>query len=346
MYIVNRPVLRTVFVSNAETARPVGASEEYGIHPFYELSDGGRRLRNAVAVVLSLQIAFCAVPMYGGEFAANAQESASAWQLAQSNPTEIMRQTLRNEIASSYGNRAPLRYRLKKISATSNTVKQIVETADGGVSRLIESDGKPLSTVQQRQEIERLKALDRDPSIEAHRRRNETRDVERTRKFMRLLPDAFVYQYAGSLKHAKGTFIRLTFEPNPKFSPPDFESRILTGIHGEIWIDPADLRIAHIEGKTFRQVDFGWGILGTLYPGGTLLIEQTNTSTCGWQLSHLELHLQGKELIFKSLHIELKETAEDYERTPKNWTYHDAVRWLLAMPMSAESTGQTLTQGE
>jgi len=58
----------------------------------------------------------------------------------------------------------------------------------------------------------------------------------------------------------------MTFEPNPHFSPPTLESRILTGIRGEIWIDPTDLRVVRIEGHLFREVEYGWGILGTLYP--------------------------------------------------------------------------------
>jgi len=279
--------------------------------------------------------------MYGSGSAANTNDGASTWLLAQSNPTEVMRETLRNEIAGSYGNRPPLRYRLKKITANSNTVKQIVETPEGGVARLLETEDKPLSPSQEREEIERLKKLNSDPSIEAHRRRNEDRDAERMRKFMRLLPEAFLYKFAGAVTGVNGQLIRLTFEPNPKFSPPDFETRILTGIHGEIRIEPNDLRVVYIAGKTFRSVDFGWGIIGTLYPGATMLIEQTKTGCCGWQLAHLKLHLLGKELMFKSLHIEVDETATNYQLVPKNWTYHDAVNWLLQIPLVAEIQGDS-----
>lgn len=297
-------------------------------------------MKYAVWLCLCLQLTLLPAPLPAEDASARAPDGTSVWQIAQSHPSEIVRRTLQNEIASSYGNRAPLRYRLTKVSTTSNTTKEIVETSDGGVARLLEIDGKPLTASQQRDEIERLEKLDRDSSIQAHRRHSEDRDVERMRKFMRLLPDAFLYQFAGAAEQPDGTFIRLKFEPNPKFSPPDFETRILTGIRGEILIDPNDLRVKRIDGKTFRQVDFGWGIIGTLYPGAIMAIEQTKTQACGWQLTYLKLHMLGKELMFKSLHIEVEERAADYQRVPGNWSYHDAVRWLLQKNAITEFSDQ------
>ncbi len=255
-----------------------------------------------------------------------------AWSLAQSNPAELMRQASQNELANSYGHRVPLRYRLRKTTVKSDITKEIVETADGGVARLIAIRGLPLSHSEDQQEIERLRSLAANPAIEAHRRNNEIRDAERVRKFMRLLPEAFLYRSAGSASTENGAMIRLTFSPNPKFSPPDFGSRILSGIRGEVWIDPTELRLVRMEGRIFKTVDFGWGILGELYPRGTLLIEQSKTANCGWQLARLGMHLEGKELLFKSLHIATEETATDYQPVPRGWTYRDAVRWLIQLP--------------
>ena len=110
------------------------------------------------------------------------------------------------------------------------------------------------------------------------------------------------------------------------------ESRILTGIRGELWIDPTDLRVVRIEGHLFKEVDYGWGILGTLYPGGTIRIEQAKTPECGWQLAHLVLNMTGKELMLKSLRVVVDETATDYHPVPTGWKYTDAIDWLLNMP--------------
>ncbi len=251
------------------------------------------------------------------------------WALAQSNPAELMRQASKNELANSYTHRPSMRYRLRKITAKTDTTKEIVETHTGGVARLIAMNGRPLSPSQEKQEMERLHAVYTDPAIEAHRRRNEIRDANRVEKFMRLLPNAFLYRSAGAVETSQGRMIRLTFTPNPKFSPPDFESRVMTGIRGEVLIDAQQLRVERIDGRIFTSVDFGWGILGKLYPGGTLLIEQSKTPTCGWQMTHLRLRLEGKALLFKSVDIQTDETAADYQPVPREWNYKDAVQWLL-----------------
>jgi hypothetical protein len=274
--------------------------------------------------------------------APGAGSSHLAWKLAQSDPIELIRLASQNEISNSYGRRPPLRYRLRKVTEKADTTKEIVETSEGGVARLIATGGRPLSLLKEQEEFRRLRALEADPAMQAHRRREEMRDAERVKNFMRLLPDAFLYRYIRTAENTNSGPIRLSFAPNPRFSPPDFASRILTGIHGEIWIDPGEMRIVRMDGRTFKTVDFGWGIIGSLYPGATMLIEQSKTSACGWQLARLRLHMEGKELIFKSLRIVVEETASDYQWVPREWKYRDAVRWLLHMHAStvAELNGE------
>ncbi|HEY5253975.1 MAG TPA: hypothetical protein VIJ53_04950, partial [Acidobacteriaceae bacterium] len=214
----------------------------------------------------------------------------------------------------------------------TDTTKEIVETSQGGVARLVAIRNQPLNATQIQAELQRLQELASDPAAQQHRHHNEERDAERITSVMRLLPEAFINHFEGSVEAPDGTAIRMTFEPNPHFSPPTLESRILTGIRGEIWIDPTDLRVVRIEGHLFREVDYGWGILGTLYPGGTIRIEQVKTPECGWQLSHLVLNMTGKELMLKSLRVVVDETASDYHPVPPEWKYTDAINWLLHRP--------------
>ncbi|MHB8301791.1 MAG: hypothetical protein ACYDC6_02970 [Acidobacteriaceae bacterium] len=259
-----------------------------------------------------------------------ADPCGEAWRLAASDPAALMEIASRNELANAYGHHSPLRYRVRKIGAKTDTTKEIVETRDGGVARLIAIRGHALNPVQQNAEIERLHALAIDPAIEAHRRRHEERDAVRAGKIIRLLPHAFLYAYAGPAQSASSVAIRLTFTPNPKFSPPDLEARVLTGVRGEVWIDPVQRRIIRVRGKLFRAVDFGWGLLGVLDPGGSIEIEQSDIPAVGWQLSQLTLNLRGTAVLIKHLRLSVTETVSDYHRVPSDWQYRDAVRWLLA----------------
>ncbi|HTU49388.1 MAG TPA: hypothetical protein VMF56_02275 [Acidobacteriaceae bacterium] len=258
--------------------------------------------------------------------------NSSAWNLAKSDPHALVQAAIDNELKNSYSHRPPMRYLLRKKTRNTDTTKEIIETSQGGVARLVAIHNRPLSTEQTEAELNRLRELASDPAAQQHRHHNEERDADRITGVMRLLPDAFINHFEGPVQGPNGLAIRMTFTPNPHFSPPTLESRILTGIHGEIWIDPTDLRVVRVEGHLFKEVDYGWGILGTLYPGGTIRIEQVKTPECGWQLSHLILNMTGKELMFKSLHVFVDENASDYHPVPAGWKYTDAIEWLLHMP--------------
>jgi hypothetical protein len=264
--------------------------------------------------------------------------NSSVWNLAKSDPHALVQAAIENELKSTYGHRPPVRYLLRKTTRNTNTTKEIVETSQGGVARLVAIDNKPLHATQTQTELQRLQELASDPAVQQHRHRSEERDGARVTSVMRLLPDAFINHFEGSVQTPNGEAIRMTFAPNPHFSPPTLESRVLTGIRGEIWIDPTDLRVVRIEGQLFRQVDYGWGILGTLYSGGTIRLEQVKTPECGWRLSHLVLDMTGKELMLKSLRVFVDETATDYHLVPIGWRYTDAIEWLLHMPEIPNTT--------
>ena len=98
------------------------------------------------------------------------------------------------------------------------------------------------------------------------------------------LPDAFLYTYAGTQPGPNGDeLVHLTFKPNPNFNPPNHETAVYQGMQGDMLIDPKAMRIAKIDGTLFKDVDFGWGILGRLYKGGKFFIEQRDVGGGHWE---------------------------------------------------------------
>lgn len=260
------------------------------------------------------------------------RENPSAWRMAQSDPALLIQAASRNELAIYHGPPAAYRYLLHKITPKSDTVQQMVATSGGVVARRLSIGGKPLTPQEQHTEVDRLRALETNPALQQHRLRGEARDAARIREVMRLLPKAFLYKYSGPVQTPNGPAICLTFRPNPNFSSPDLQSRVLTGIRGNVWIDPSEERLVRIDGHLFKHVDYGWGgLLGSIEPGGTILIEQARSASTGWHLAHLKLDMQGKALLVKPVHLDVDETAGHYHAVPAQWTYQDAIRWLLAM---------------
>lgn len=229
-----------------------------------------------------------------------------------SDPTALVRRASQNELSTTSGNGQAVRYRLRKADDKGITTKEIVETKDGGVAKLIAIGDKPLTQEQAQAEADRLQRLLNDPSIQEHRQKREKEDSDRANKMIRLLPDAFVYTNAGIVEGPSGPCYRLTFRPNPHFDPPDREAQVYHGMAGELWIDKSQERMVKLDAHLIDDVDFGWGILGRLYKGGSLLVEQADVGNHHWETTHLKLNLTGKALMFKSLRFITTEDASDF----------------------------------
>ena len=65
---------------------------------------------------------------------------------------------------------------LRKSSPRLTTTKDIVETRDGAVARLLSVNDKPLSQEDEQKEQARLATLGGNPSLQRHRKQNEDAD--------------------------------------------------------------------------------------------------------------------------------------------------------------------------
>jgi hypothetical protein len=206
----------------------------------------------------------------------------------------------------------PMRYVLRKKDERRETAKVIVETKDGDVARLIEVDGRPLSADAERAEMERLNMLAAHPEMQEHRRKSEQRDEARIDHVMAMLPDAELYEMEGVAPCDSGQCYRLSYKPNPNFTPPDLESDVLRGVAGEVWLDQAQERLVRLDAHFIADVDFGYGILGKLNKGGTATLRQTRVDERNWELTGMKVDLTGKALMVKPFKVEIDEATSGY----------------------------------
>jgi hypothetical protein len=246
-----------------------------------------------------------------------------------SDPAGLVRRASHNELAASNGSH-PFRYQLHKIDDGKITTKEIVETKDGDVARLIAVNDRPLDPDAEKTEIVRLNNLAAHPELQAHRRQKEQEDSDRANKMVRLLPDAFVYKYEGMVEGPNGPCYKLSFQPNPNFNPPDHESQVFAGMAGELWIDKAQERMVRLDAHLIADVNFGWGILGKLYKGGSILVEQADVGEHHWETTHMKLSLTGKALMIKPLSFQTTEDASHFEPVPPGMGYQKAIEMLLS----------------
>jgi hypothetical protein len=222
----------------------------------------------------------------------------------------------------------PVRYLLRKIDGERDTTKDIVETSDGDVARLVAVNGQPLSATANQAELDRLNNLAEHPEIQQHRQQREQKDAERVNRLMGLLPEALSYRFEGIVETPSGPCYHLSFLPNPHFEPPNIEATIFRGMAGDVWIDQAQERLIRLEAHLIENVDFGWGIVGKLEKGGTILLEQQNVGGSDWELATLKLNMRGKALMFKALNIEITEQASHFSPAPPHMKYREAIQLL------------------
>jgi hypothetical protein len=255
-------------------------------------------------------------------------------------PQKIVRDASWNELHSKAPGRS-FRYRQHKVDPKGSVVKEIVETKDGDIARLIEKDGKPLSPEEEQAEINRLNNLLAHPEIQEHRHKKEQEDSARGDEMVRMLPDAFLFTSNGMVEGPNGPCYRLKFRPNPAFTPPDRQGEVYHGMVGELWVDQAQLRLVKIDAHLISDVNFGWGVLGRLYKGGSILVENADVGLHHWETVHMKLQLQGKLLMMKSVDFSTTEDFSGFQIQPQELGYQEAIRLLQK---SAAETGQVASK--
>jgi hypothetical protein len=241
--------------------------------------------------------------------------------------TALVRRAVEHRLDAGKSHR-PVRYLIHRTDERHDTTKLIIETADGDVARLVAINGKSLPVEADRAELNRLDTLANHPEMQEHRHKSEQKDAERIDHLLALLPDAFLYRFEGMAACAAGQCYRLSFTPNPHFTPPNLEADLLRGIAGEVWIDPAQERLTRLDGHFIADVDFGFGIIGKLNKGGTVLLEQTDVGGHDWELARLVLHVTGKALMVKPLSFQISEEASGFAQVAPGLRYRDAIQML------------------
>jgi hypothetical protein len=239
----------------------------------------------------------------------------------------LVQQALANEVSAAKDSQHPMCYRLRKSSPRLTTTKEICETADGAVARLVSVNDAPLSATDEQREQTRLDQLLSDPGKQRHRKQSQDQDTARALKVLRSLPNAFIYEDEGPVEGSSGAVEKFRFKPNPKFDPPDLETQVLTQMAGELWIDRAQERVTRLDGRLQQDVDFGWGILGRLYKGGSILIEQADVGDHRWRVVHFDMKMSAR-VVFKTKSFDTTEDESQFVTVPQGLKYQQAIAML------------------
>jgi hypothetical protein len=211
-------------------------------------------------------------------------------------------------------------YRLEKEQYGKKQVKEIIETKEGSLSRLLSINDRPLTAKQQLEEDQRVRELMTSRSAKRKLQRALDAETLQGRRLFKMLPDAFLFDYAGG----EGNLVKLSFRPNPSFHPPSLEARVFHDMEGEMWVDCKQERLAAFNGHLTQDVKFGFGLLGQLDRGGHFEVRQAEVIPGHWDMTTMNLEMTGKALLFKSIAVQKRENHRDFQQVSDDLTLTQA----------------------
>lgn len=277
----------------------------------------------------------CGLFVVTGPKQANGQTPSQA--VPQGTPRSWIDAAQKNELAIIQDDDHPISYRMRKIDRKADTTREIIESAQGNVARMVERDGKPLSSEEDAAERGRLNDILKSPQdyLKHEERGSAARNY--SIQLIKLMPSAMIYTYAPDQPQppdSASSQVVIDFHPDPKFHPSTMISEVLTGLAGRIWIDSRTHTMTRIEGHVLHNVNFGWGFVAKIYPGGTIELEQKLVDGRRWAYSHVDENLTIREVMVHTVSEKTKMTAWDFKLLPASMSFQDAVHALLATPTS------------
>lgn len=236
----------------------------------------------------------------------------------------------------SAGETVPLRYRIRRAGSRGDTTREVMESREGPVARLVARDGRPLTAEEDAAERDRLNSILADPDAFVRRHKRERAGREYAVEVMHALPGAMVWTYAPGqpqLSNAHVQQIVLDFTPDAHFKPPTIVTEGLTGIAGRVWIDANTRCVLRIKLRILHPLNFGWGgMLARVSEGGTVELEQMQAAEHRWFYSHLSEHVTLREMLVHTVSEDSESSAWDAKPLHGPISVQDAVHELLAMP--------------
>ncbi|HMJ21973.1 MAG TPA: hypothetical protein VK513_08685 [Terriglobales bacterium] len=199
-------------------------------------------------------------------------------------------------------------YLIDKRQGKHTLTEEQVDTKDGPFYRVLAIDGIPLDSNQRQQDKARMDRLLHDPGLQLKIKQVHDEDEQKLEKLIRLLPEAFVYDYDG----IEENLIRLKFRPNSNYNPPTYEARVAHSLAGTILIDSEQKRLAKLSGRLISRVQFGYGLLGHIDDGGTIEIGRVRVGLSQWKTALINIQLSGGLAFFKTISKQEYETRSNF----------------------------------
>lgn len=183
--------------------------------------------------------------------------------------------------------------------------------------RLIGLNGKPLSSAQETQEAKKEQqviARRRGETKQQREQRIDNYEKERKRDnaMMDQLTKAFNFTMLGMRNvHGFKVYV-LKAMPRPGYQPPNMETQVLPGMHGELWIDADSFHWVKVTAQVIRPVSIE-GFLAEVQPGTRFELENAPVGDGKiWQPAHFSMRSNAKVFYLFERQSQEDDSYSDY----------------------------------
>ena len=182
--------------------------------------------------------------------------------------------------------------------------------------RLVAVNGKPLSPAEEVREEQRLRQVisrrqHHSPQRRAARIARYEKDRKRDHLLMEQLTEAFNFTLIGEQKLGPYEVYALRATPRPGYRPPNNETKVLTGMQGQLWIEKKSFQWVKIEAEVIRPVSIE-GFLARVAPGTRFEFEKMPVSGDIWLPNNFAMIAHAKIMGFISHRTQEDDTYWDY----------------------------------
>lgn len=276
-------------------------------------------LRGALAgVFLSplVLLLFLRVPQSVGAEARGAEEGVAGATVRNSRAdpslTPLVRAILQNEVRAQAENKSQWCYRKLVEKDGKRLLYASCQTQGAEIDRLMAENGEPLTPKQWQQEDQRIRKLLASPYQLKKQKQQQLEDARQATAMLKMIPSAFLF----TQQSRDPERITLKFFPNPQFRPSGSSEAVFHHMEGTLTLDLQQKRLVEIDGRLTSEVKFAGGFLGHLDQGGTFSVRQDQVKPGRWEMTKMDVRMNGKALFFKTIAVRTYELDTDFHAVP------------------------------
>jgi hypothetical protein len=180
---------------------------------------------------------------------------------------------------------------------------RVVPTGMGNTKILLHEEGKPTDASAYAHQLQTLEDLLKtmanpdDPRAKAADAKFQKRMHERA-QFVDAASEAYTAKWVARETWNGRECDVIALDPNPKFQPRSMFQDAFAHTTAKLWVDRQAIQIVHAEAHVTSDISFGGGILGKLYRGSVVSMDQAEIAPGIWLPTHYQYDFAGRKFLF------------------------------------------------